>query len=362
MDLIKSIFSKTVVGLDIGVSSIKAVELSVGKQVSLLGYNRIPLPMETITADGVVKNEAAIISALKKLFAGKNFSSRNVSVSVFGNSILSKPISMPQMSRKDIEDQIYWEAEQYIPFNIDECHLDFAVIGNTVQKVSAGAESTIEVLLVAAKRDYIQSFTHLIESAELKPTVIDYQAFALGNAFEFNYRDELTQVSVGETDVIIDFGAGSTKVCFVEKQNTVFNNKLSACGNGCTQVISERVGESLSQAEQIKLNDPESPLIKPIIDDYNTHLALEVQKTIEVFFNGNPERHLRNIYYCGGAAQTPGLEDRISQIYPEQVEKLESTRNLKFPRQAVSSGIIADLSSLGAVAVGLALRRPGDLK
>ncbi len=362
MDLINSIFSKTIIGLDIGVSGIKAVELSFGKKTSLAAYNRISLPWDAITPDGVIKNELAITNALKKLFAAKNFSTRQVSVGIFGNSILSKPIHLPQMAEKDIEDQIYWEAEQYIPFNIEECEIDFAVVGNTLQKVEAGTQSMIEVLLVAAKKEYVQSFTNLIESSGLKVVVLDYQAFALGNAFEFNYRAELSQSALGDTHVLIDLGAGYTKLSFLEKENTVFTTKVSASGSGCTQLISERLGESFEQAERVKLKESGSPLVSPIIQDYNAHWVSEIQKSIDVFFGGSAERHLQKIYYTGGASQTPGLIESLSNIYPEQVENLDPVKNLFFPRNGVNRRLIDDLSLLGTAAVGLALRKTGDSK
>jgi type IV pilus assembly protein PilM len=360
MDFIQSIFSKTVVGLDIGVSGIKAVQLSLGKTVSLLAYNRIALPWDSITSDGVIKNDEALITALKKLFSGKTFSSQKVSIGVFGNSILSKPIHMPQMDRKAIQEQIYWEAEQYIPFNIEECSLDFAIVGNTVQQVESGAQSSVEILLVAAKKDYIEAVSGVIERAGLSPVVIDYQAFALGNCFEFNYGVETSQLGVGETDVIIDFGAGSTKLSFVEKENTVFTTKIAPCGSGCTQAISERIGEGFEQAEAIKLSEPDSPLVTPIIRDYNAHWVTELQKNIDVFFSQSGERTLRKIFYCGGASRTLGLIESLQDRYPEQTELLNPLKNVVAPKSKNNFRLIDDLTCLGSVAVGLALRKPGD--
>lgn len=360
MDFIQSIFSKTVVGLDIGVSGIKAVQLNVGKTVSLLAYNRIALPWDSITSDGVIKDDEAIVTALKKLFSGKSFSTRRVSLGVFGNSILSKPILMPQMDKKAIKEQIYWEAEQYIPFNIEECSLDFAIVGNTVQQVESGAQASVEILLVAAKKDYIEAVSGVIERAGLSPAIIDYQAFALGNCFEFNYGLEVSHLGPGETDVIIDFGAGSTKLSFVEKENTVFTTKVAPCGSGCTQVISERTAESFEQAEAIKLAEPDSPLVSPIIRDYNSHWVAELQKNIDVFFSQTSERTLRKIFYCGGASRTLGLIESLQDRYPEQVELLNPLKNVISPRSRASTKLVEDLTCLGSVAVGLALRKAGD--
>jgi type IV pilus assembly protein PilM len=362
MDFIKSIFSRTIIGLDIGVSGIKAVELNLGKKVSLAAYNRITFPWDTLTPEGVVKNESVIISALKKLFSNKNFSTQKVSVGIFGNSILSRQIQLPQMAVKDIKEQIYWEAEQYIPFNIEECTLDFAVIGNVAKKVTSGTDSQLEVLLVAAKKDYVEEFSSLVESAGLTPVVVDYQSFALGNAFEFNYRQELSQSGEGETDVIVDFGAGSTKLTFIERQNTVHNVRLNPSGFGCSQLISERIGESIEDAERAKLTEPNSPLIAPVIHDYNQLLVSEAQRNIDVFFTHSPERHLRKIFYCGGVSRTPGLIEELNNRYPAQIEDLDPIKSVFAPSTGSNGQLLRDLKCFGSVAVGLALRSPGDAK
>ena len=360
MEFLTSIFQKRLVGLDIGISGIKAVELSLGKTNSLVAYNRISLPWDSITPEGVIKDDANIVTALQKLFSKKSFSTKNVSVGVFGNSILSKPINIPKMATKDIDEQIYWEAEQYIPFNIEECALDFSVIGNTVQKLDVSAPPQIEVLLVAAKKEYIQSFTGVIERAGLKALVIDYQPFALGNCFEFNYGSEISELVAGEIDLIIDFGAGSTKLSFIEKDNIVYTTKLNQCGSGYTQLISERIGEPFDQAEIAKLNEPDSPLINPIIEDYNAHLTSEIQKSIDVFLGQMGDRSLRRIYYCGGASRTLGLLESIQNKYPSQVEPLNPLKKIISSSSKSGARIINDLICLGSVAVGLAMRKSGD--
>jgi Tfp pilus assembly PilM family ATPase len=125
-------------------------------------------------------------------------------------------------------------------------------------------------------------------------------------------------------------------------------------------LIAERLSETNEQAEQIKLTEPDSPLVHPIIEDYNTHLMTEVQKNIDMFFSGSPDRHLRKIFYCGGGVKTPGLVEMLSAIYPEQTEHLNPTKNLHFPKTGTNKYLIEDLSCLGTVAVGLALRQPGD--
>lgn len=360
MEFLTSIFQKRLVGLDIGISGIKAVELRLGKTNSLVAYNRISLPWNSITPEGIIKDDVAIITALQKLFSGKNFSTKNMSVGVFGNAILSKSINIPQMAKKEIDDQIYWEAEQYIPFNIEECALDFSVIGNTVQKLDVAAPAQIEVLLVAAKKEYIQSFTGVIERAGLIPIVIDYQPFALGNCFEFNYGSEVSELVGGEIDLIIDFGAGSTKLSFIEKNHIVQTTKLNQCGSGYTLLISERMGETYEQAEIVKLNEPDSPLISPIIGDYNAHLTSEIQKSIDVFLGQMGDRSLRKIYYCGGASRTLGLLESIQNKYPSQVEPLNPLKKLISSSSKSGGRIINDLICWGSVAVGLALRKSGD--
>jgi len=358
MDFLKNLFSRPLVGLDIGVSGIKAVELSGTKNPRLMAYNRIPLPLDVISQDGEIRSRESVVKALKRLFETKNFSTKRVAVGAFGNAVITKKISVPRMSAKELNHQLYWEAEQYIPFNIEEVNLDFAILGNTAQ--TAGTTPMMDVLLVAAKKDYIGLMSALLEDAGLVPDVIDNQTFALGNSFEFNYGYMLGKNDPGEVNIIIDFGAGTTKLSVVERDKTTFTRELRQSGNGCTQLIAERLGVSFEEAETMKLEGKDVPEIQTIIEEFNSLLIDELLRTIDFFMSQSNERVIHGVYICGGASKTFGLFESLVQRMPTKVETLNPIQNIAGSGQKMNPKAIKELSYLGAVAIGLSLRTAGD--
>lgn len=357
MDFLSSLFKKQLVGLDIGVSGVKAVELVGRREAPRLGaYNRVPLPWGAIGPDGELADQEVLVAALKKLFAGSNFSTKRVAIGAGGNSIITKKISVPSMSEAELREQLYWEAEQYVPFNINEVNLDFAVLGSN-GGTSAGV---MDVLLVAAKRDYIQALSGIVKDAGLEPAVVDLQAFALGNAFEFNYGD--AEEAPGTVQVLIDFGAGSTKMSMVEGDRTTFTRELRQSGVACTQQLAERLGVPVEEAERLKILEPESDAVAPILNEFVESAADEVARTVDFAVSQTPDSSVRGIFVCGGGSRTFGLLEALERRIPVPVEPLNPVRNIAGSGKKMNPQALRELGVLGAVAVGLALRTEGDAK
>lgn len=356
MGILGSIFAHQLVGLDLGVSGIKAVELSGKRTPRLVAYNRIPLPANTISPDGELLDPATAVTALKRLFEFRGFSSKRVAVGASGKSIITKKITVPKMSADELNHQLYWEAEQYIPFNIADVNLDFAIIGN-----SANEAGKMDVLIVAAKKDYIQQLTSVLTEAGLQAEVIDNQAFALGNAFEFNYSHLLEKGSTGSLSVLLDFGAGSTKVTVVEGDRTTFTRELRQSGISCTQRIAERVGVDFAEAEKIKLNNAEDPNVKAIIQESNHSLVEEISRTIDFVLSQSPNAAVSGIYACGGACRTMGLIDVLEKVLPVPTHALNPIQSISGSGKRMNGQAIREISYLGSVAIGLSLRTSGDL-
>jgi len=358
MDFISLLFRRQLVGLDIGVSGIKAVELSTKNKPRLLAYNRIPLPWDTISTEGEIRQRTVLVTALKKLFESRQFSTKNVAVGGTGNSIITKKITVPRMTKDELNHQLYWEAEQYIPFNVDEVNVDYAIIGPNNQ-VQSGTPM-MDVLLVAAKKEYIQTLSSIVEEAGLSPQVIDAQPFALGNAFEFNYGHTLS--GVGNSVVLIDFGAGTTKLSVVEGDKTTFTRELRQSGIACTAMLSERLGIPLDQAERIKIAEGTTSPIKEILSEYVHILTEEISRTLDFFSSQSPDRTIEGIYICGGASRTEGLVKTLEARVSVPVHPLNPVQNIAGSGQKMNAQAIRELSYLGAVAIGLALRVAGDAR
>lgn len=357
MGLLSGILKKQLVGLDLGVSGIKAAELITGGSPRLTAYNRVPLPWDVISSDGEIKERDVVVTALKKLFESGVFSTNRVAIGVSGNSVITKKISMPVQSEAEVREALYWEAEQYIPFNVNEVSLDFAILGNST---AAGDGPMMDVLLVAAKRDYISAVRSIVTEAGLEPTVIDIQAFALGNAFEFNYAEE--EEEAGAIHVVVDFGAGSTKVCVVEGDRTVFARDLRQSGIACSLMLSERLGVAVAEAEKLKVTQANSDAVGPLLAEFVAGAVDELARTLDFAVAQSPESSIKSIHVCGGASLTVGLMAALEERMPVPVERLNPVQNVAGSGNKLHPQAVKEVGILGAVAVGLALRTEGDAR
>src|SRR5919106_5359003 len=201
--------SKAVVGLDIGSSAVKAVELKpAGKGYRVAAFGTEPIPPDSIV-DGAIIDSAAVAESIRRVFESKAFKTKEVAASLSGNAVIVKKISLPLMTAAELDESIYWEAEQYIPFDIQDVNLDYQIL-------DAGggpdSKSTMEVLLVAAKKEKIADYTGVIAQAGRTPVVVDVDAFALQNAYELNYGFEPGAVVVllndGDSAININIVSG----------------------------------------------------------------------------------------------------------------------------------------------------------
>src|SRR3954464_2558023 len=186
--------SKLALGLDIGSSSVKLVQLKEAKRGYVLeAFNVAPLPPEAIV-DGALMNSSAIVDAIKELFAQAKIKVKNVSIGISGHSVIIKKIALPKMTQEELEESIQWEAEQYIPFDVKDVNIDTQILRSDAND----ATGQMDVLLVAAKKDMINDYTTVVSEAGLIPTVVDVDAFAVQNMFTMNYEP-----SDGDTVVLI---------------------------------------------------------------------------------------------------------------------------------------------------------------
>src|SRR6478735_6232348 len=199
--------AKAVVGLDIGSSAVKAVELKpAGKGFRVSAFATEPVPPDSIV-DGAMIDGAAVADAIRRLFESKAFKTKEVAASLSGNAVIVKKISLPVMTASELDESIYWEAETYIPFDIQDVNLDYQIL-------DAGggpdAKGTMDVLLVAAKKEKIADYTGVISQAGRVPVIVDVDAFALQNAYELNYGFDADAVIV-----LVNAGASAININIV---------------------------------------------------------------------------------------------------------------------------------------------------
>ncbi|MFW5878437.1 MAG: type IV pilus assembly protein PilM, partial [Myxococcota bacterium] len=235
--------SKLVVGLDIGSSCIKMIQLKESKRgYSLHNLGVAPVPPEAIV-DGALMNAPAIVDAIQELMAAQGVKrGREVATSISGHSVIIKKINMPPMTREDLEDSMQWEAEQYIPFDMSEVNLDVDILR------PENESGQMDVLLVAAKKDMIADYTSVIAEAGLVPMIVDVDAFAVQNAFEVSYG-----LPQGESVVLVNIGASVININVVSDGLSVFTRDVAMGGNQFTEDIQKQLNVSYDEAEALKL-------------------------------------------------------------------------------------------------------------
>ncbi len=214
--------AKALVGLDIGSSAVKAVELkAVGKGYKVSAFGSETVPPDSIV-DGAIIDGGAVADAIRRLFDGRGIKNKTVVASLSGNAVIVKKITVPVMTEAELAESIYWEAEQYIPFDIQDVNLDYLIVDNG----AASGKGTMEVLLVAAKKEKIADYTGVIAQAGRSAAVVDVDAFALQNAYEINYGIEAQAVVA-----LLNAGASATNINILNGDQSVFTRDISMGGN-----------------------------------------------------------------------------------------------------------------------------------
>jgi len=348
--------SKLALGLDIGSSSVKLVHLKEGRRgYTLLAWGEAPLPPEAVV-DNQLMNSSAIVEAIRQLLAQQKVKSREVAIGVRGHSVIIKRISMPVMSQEDLDESIQWEAEQYIPFDVKDVHIDTQIL--TPQGDAAGQ---MDVLLVAAKKDMINDFTAVCAEAGLTATVVDVDAFAVQNAFEANYP----QVP-GQPVVLINVGAAVTNINIVNNGMATFTRDITVGGNAFTEEIQKQLNISAEEAEALKVGGHgETDAVVPqeverVIQGVADQMGGEIQRSLDFHAATAPDIHPTRVYLSGGTARIPALFKVIEQRAGVPVEILNPFKNIEVDNRKFDPAVIMNAAPAAAVAVGLALRRPGD--
>jgi type IV pilus assembly protein PilM len=348
--------SKTVVGLDIGSSAVKAVELKpAGKAYRVVAYGTEPIPPDSIV-DGAIIDSAAVAEAIRRVFeTNKAFQARDVCASLSGNAVIVKKISLPVMTETELDESIYWEAEQYIPFDIQDVNLDYQILDPGTGPESRG---NMDVLLVAAKKEKIGDYTSVIAQAGKSAVIVDVDAFALQNAFEVNYGLE-----PGRIVVLLNAGASAININILQGDQSVFTRDISMGGNAYTEAVQKELDLPFESAEQLKKGVPVDGATfeeaQPVLRAVTENVLLEIQKTFDFFKATASSDQIDRIMLSGGASRVDGFREMLQERFNAPVEDFDPFRAVVWDAKKLGADA-ADLAPTAAVAVGLALRRVGD--
>jgi len=339
--------AKSIVGLDIGSSCIKAVELKKGRGGLELAHLGMEPLASDIVVDSMIVDSGSVSSAITKIFNENNIKSKAVATSVSGHSVIVKRIPMATMDDSELAASISTEAAQHIPFDIADVNVDYQIL-------SEDSGPQMDVLLVAVKKDKILNYTNVLSLAGKSPAVVDIDAFALQNCYEYNYEP-----SPSSTVALLNLGASVMNINIVKGTTPLFTRDVSVGGNQYTDSLQKELDLSFDDAESLKLGNKVGTVSEdakaPILQQVTEIIVLEIQKTFDFFRATAAGEHIERIYLAGGSAKVPGLMEALRQEFSLPVEMLNP-----FQRIQAATGVATDLIDRNAgqlaIAVGLALR------
>ncbi len=344
--------SKNLLGLDIGSGSVKVLELKETKAgYQLVNFGIETVPPETIV-DSTIMNHPAVVNAIKNLMDNNQIKSNDVTTSISGHSVIIRKITLPQMTDEEIAANIKWEAEQYIPFDINEVNIDY-------QRLESDSEDqgSQDVLLVAVKKDMVNDYVAVINEAQLNPLVVDIDAFAVQNMYEINY-----EVQRGKVVALVNIGASVININIVQNGNSLFTRDMALGGNNYTEEIQKQFGVSHDEAEQLKIKGggDRKEELDSILDGLSSAIALETQRSLDFFIATSSAGHISKIYLSGGCAKVPRLPEIVENQTGIPVEVINPFNNIEVNPNKFDMDYIHEVAPACGVVMGLALRRMDD--
>lgn len=345
---------KDLVGVDVGSSAVKLVQLREVKGVfHLVNLGSAPLPAEAIV-DNSIMDSSAVVDAIRELFSGLKIKTKNVSTSISGHAVIIRKITMPMMTEEELESSIQWEAEQYIPFEVDEVFLDFQILG-----ASDDDPSQMKVMLVAAKKDFVNDYLAVFREAGLNPIVVDVDCFAVENMCEVNYgfdEDEIT--------ALLNVGASAMNINVLKGGESVFTRDVQVGGNLFNEELQKRLGLSGQAAEKVKMGEDaqgvDAAVVGEILKDASESMAQEAQRSLDFFSATSSDETMGKVLLTGGVSSVPTVVQSLRDRLGIPVEVVDAFRNIVVNEKDFDLEYVKSMGPSLSVAVGLAMRRVGD--
>ena len=379
---------KKVVALDIGSTVVKAVQLrKVGRSVELDRFGTADIYPGTDKHSSPIDPREAKTEAVRRAITEAGISAKYAVSAVSGESIIVRYIQLPEMPENELKGAIRWEAEDYIPFPLDEVTIDSMILGRT----EAGGAVKLDVLLVAAKKDLINDHMTILRGASLQPVIIDVDAFAFLNCFEENYKP-----SPDETVALLNIGAELTNINIYNAGVSRFSRDIPVAGDTVTDGIVQRLNCSYSRAEEMKLRHgapmpgdnetltmeadsgsslldtirgtveritgedlgEESPelVVEAVIRSVLGNLTNEVRRSIQFYENQPNGKPVQRLAMGGGMSMMKNLDQYLSGELGLQVEVIDPLRSITVPKKDSDRKRLEAVRPLLGVAVGLGLR------
>jgi type IV pilus assembly protein PilM len=338
---------RTSVGVDVGSYAIKVVEMKptpTGCEIVKVGLKKL-LPGAIV--DGDPMDREAVISAIKEIIEEKGILNREVASAICGRSVIIKKIKMEEMDDDTAKEVIPLEAERYVPFEREELSVDFEIVRRGL------GGNTMEVLLVAAKRDKVLSHTQLLRDAGLVPTAIDVDTFAVQSAFEANYEYE-----EGKVYALVDIGLSATNIGIVRDGTPLFNRDVAVGGETFVEGMQRMMGitseEARAALEGVPGSKPEGVL--KAIESVGEDLSIAIDRSFSYLRSSGEAESVDKLFISGGGARISGLQSFLAEKLSVKADIANPLRKLAFAEDVLGADPIAIGPSL-MVAIGLASRQ-----
>jgi type IV pilus assembly protein PilM len=350
---------RNALGLDIGTSSIKLVQLKESKKgIQLASFSMAPLPSEAIV-DGAVMNSGAVVDTIQAMVAAQKLKNRECALSISGHSVIIKKISLPAMTPEELDESIKWEAEQYIPFDVNDVYLDYQILQTRPE------QGQMDVLLVAAKKEMVDEYASVAREAGLEPVVVGIDCLTIQQGFELNYG-----YPPGETIVLINIGASTININVVANGLTTFTRDIAMGGNQFTEELQKQLNVSYDEAEAYKLGgergvDAESVVpqeVERVVSAVSEQMASEIHRSLDFYMATSSEGRISRIYLSGGSAKIPALARTLENRIGVACELIDPFRGVQVDPKLFNLDYINQVRPLAAVVLGLGLRKAGDFR
>ncbi|MBD3237879.1 MAG: type IV pilus assembly protein PilM [Candidatus Eisenbacteria bacterium] len=338
---------KRTVALDIGASSIKLVEVERRGSKSKLAHCAVAALDSDAIVDGEVMNRPAVVRTIGELFSGQRIQRRRVVSGICGRGVIVKKIAMERMNHEEASEAIYWEAEQHVPYGIDDVVLDFKILDTDI------GPSQMQVLLVAAKRNVVMNHAEIVRESGLIPDVVDVHSFAVQNVLELNHAPE-----PGQVVALLNAGAEITNICIVRDGTPLYTQDIST---GAHRLI-----HAVQRAHQIPRREADEAIrgasngkidISPLLDEFCRELSAGLDKSLIFLRTAGDADGIDRVVVSGGCARIPGFLERLRAAQSVPVEQIDPLAEMEIPSGTLDAQEAPAIAPQLAVAIGLALRK-----
>jgi len=340
------------IGVDIGSQTVKVCQLIHGrKEISLKSVGLANLPSSAIV-NGVIKEPRLIADNLQSLLSHLQIKTKEIVFAISGYSVIIKKIILPFIPERELAQSIEYEAQQHIPFDIKEVNLDFQILNSVKSETDS-----MPVLLVAVKKETLNAYLEIFELSGLQASIADVAAFALANAYEFNYPLESTPVA------LVNLGAGQITLHVINQNGPVFTRDIFLGGRQLTEQIKSLLNISFEEAEKIKLGKDRTPeqldrIGPPFLSVVQTWTE-EIKQVLDVLTASDPDNKPAKIILSGGTSLMPGLPQLLSKGVQMPVELFNPFSQVRIDPEIFDQAYLQSLGPQLAIAFGLALRQKG---